>query len=107
MKPLRRSYSLIKYGFVSLMVVHIVLNYARKRDGSHAIKFNSSLPSSSGKSIREKALETFSVAYNGTHLWSMHLADDEYYRIAQTAQCRTVTYTVRNKTKNIRIYFRV
>jgi hypothetical protein len=44
------------------------------------------------KSMEEKMLQTFSFAYNKTHLWSMRLADDNYYHIARLLPCRTVHY---------------
>lgn len=31
--------------------------------------------------------------YNGTHLWSMRLADEEHYRLARLMPCRNVSYT--------------
>jgi len=44
----------------------------------------------------DKQLESFrkqfSFAYNTTHLWSMRLADENYYHIARLLPCRTVNY---------------
>lgn len=37
--------------------------------------------------------ENFRNAYNGTHLWSMRLADDNYFRLARLLPCRNVTYS--------------
>ncbi|CAF3898026.1 unnamed protein product [Rotaria sp. Silwood2] len=41
----------------------------------------------------KKNVKSFSFAYNKTHLWSMRLADDNYYRTAHLLPCRTVEYT--------------
>lgn len=38
-------------------------------------------------------LQSFSFAYNVTHLWSIRLPDDNYYRIVRLLPCRTVDYT--------------
>ncbi|CAF3838072.1 unnamed protein product [Adineta steineri] len=44
------------------------------------------------QSKKEESLKSFSFAYNKTHLWSMPLANEDYYRIARALPCRTVTY---------------
>lgn len=38
-------------------------------------------------------LQSFSFAYNVTHLWSIRLPDDNYYRMVRLLPCRTVDYT--------------
>lgn len=38
-------------------------------------------------------LQSFSFAYNVTHLWSIRLPDENYYRIVRSIPCRTVDYT--------------
>ena len=50
-------------------------------------------PASTKKKMNlSDSLSAFSFAYNTTHLWSMRLADDEYYRIANLLPCRPVEY---------------
>jgi hypothetical protein len=44
------------------------------------------------KPINKQILKSFSFAYNITHLWSMRLADENYYHIARVLPCRTVNY---------------
>ncbi|CAF0892672.1 unnamed protein product [Rotaria sordida] len=62
--------------------------YAIDSSLSTATKLNKNL-----QSIEKKDFKSFSFAYNTTHLWSMRLADDNYYRIARLLPCRTVKYT--------------
>ncbi|CAF1233567.1 unnamed protein product [Adineta steineri] len=44
------------------------------------------------ESNQQQSLHSFSFAYNTTHLWSMRLADENYYRIVRRLPCRTVNY---------------
>lgn len=37
---------------------------------------------------------SISDGFNDTHLWSMRLADDNYFRLARLIPCRTVEYSV-------------
>ena len=37
-------------------------------------------------------IEPFPEGYNSTHLWSMRLADENYFRLASLLPCRNVTY---------------
>jgi hypothetical protein len=45
------------------------------------------------KPIEQQTLQSFSFAYNITHLWSIRLPDENYYRMARLLPCRTVNYT--------------
>ncbi|UJR35198.1 hypothetical protein I4U23_027965 [Adineta vaga] len=52
--------------------------------------------------IKEQSLKFFPAAYNSTHLWSMRLADENYYRLARLVPCRNITYLgYPNTTKNV------
>jgi hypothetical protein len=66
-----------------------------QRDASGLDGSAGSLPSMKKKApptFEEEARQSFSHAYNGTHLWSMRLADENYERIARAIPCRTVEY---------------
>ncbi|CAF1312508.1 unnamed protein product [Adineta steineri] len=54
------------------------------------------------ESNQQQSLNAFSFAYNTTHLWSMRLADENYYRIIRRLPCRTVNYVDQsiNETMN-------
>jgi len=41
---------------------------------------------------KQQIIDSFSHGYNGTHLWSMRLADENYFRLARLLPCRTVEY---------------
>ena len=47
--------------------------------------------SSTGK--KQHIIPSFSYAENYTHLWSMRLADENYFQIARLLPCRNVSYT--------------
>ena len=42
---------------------------------------------------KQDAVKSDFPGYNSTHLWSMRLADDNYFRLARLLPCRTVEYT--------------
>ena len=42
---------------------------------------------------KQSIIESFPDGYNSTHLWSMRLADENYFRLARLLPCRTVSYT--------------
>jgi hypothetical protein len=52
-------------------------------------------------STKQQALKSFSFAYNQTHLWSMRLADKNYYRIVRRLPCRTVLYVSKPKNETM------
>jgi len=41
----------------------------------------------------KQIIDSFSYGHNSTHLWSMRLADKNYFRLARLLPCRTVEYT--------------
>jgi hypothetical protein len=95
-KIARNSFLLV--GAVLIFVLGVLVGttlYGPNRDSYLML---SSLPSAvietnkESKSIKDEALKSFSIAYNKTHLWSMRLADENYYRIARLLSCRTVNY---------------
>ena len=48
----------------------------------------------------QQFLPSFSYVYNKTHLWSMGLANKNYYRIARLLPCRTVEYVYYSEKKD-------
>lgn len=44
------------------------------------------------QTVQNEVSSQFSFMYNKTHLWSIRLADENYYRIANHLPCRTVEY---------------
>jgi hypothetical protein len=38
-------------------------------------------------------IKSFSDGYNSTHLWSIRLADENYFRLARLLPCRNISYT--------------
>ncbi|CAF5123717.1 unnamed protein product, partial [Rotaria sp. Silwood1] len=54
---------------------------------SSNIKLNQRSSNSHQQSIKS------SYGYNTTHLWSMRLADENYFRLAQLLPCRIVEYS--------------
>ncbi|CAF3106683.1 unnamed protein product [Rotaria sp. Silwood2] len=58
------------------------------------ILFSSNMKFNQGSSINnKKLLQTSFDGYNSTHLWSIRLADDNYFRLATLLPCRTVNYS--------------
>lgn len=41
--------------------------------------------------------------FNGTHLWSWPLADEQYYRLARLLPCRVLNYTIRGQRKKFAV----
>jgi len=41
---------------------------------------------------KQQIIDTFSYGHNATHLWSMRLADENYFNLARFLSCRTVKY---------------
>ncbi len=42
---------------------------------------------------KQYIIESFSYGHNSTHLWSMRLADENYFRLARLLPCRNISYT--------------
>ena len=66
-----------------------------RRDYSGSDESDDPFSSSKAKArstFEQEARQSFSHAYNGTHLWSMRLADEKYERIARALPCRSVEY---------------
>jgi hypothetical protein len=59
------------------------------------IIFSSNISSNQNSSTKNKQqiIDSFSYGHNATHLWSMRLADENYYRLARLLPCRIVQYT--------------
>jgi hypothetical protein len=96
-KIVRTSFLLV--GAVLIFILGILVGTTLDRSKKDSYVMLSSLSSTDtevnkeSKSIKEEALKSFSIAYNKTHLWSMRLADENYYRIARLLPCRTVNYS--------------
>jgi hypothetical protein len=43
---------------------------------------------------KQQIIDAFSYGHNSTHLWSMRLADENYFRLARLLPCRTVEYSI-------------
>jgi hypothetical protein len=58
------------------------------------IIFSSNINSNQNSSTMKKdpIINAFSIGHNSTHLWSMRLADENYFRLARLLPCRTVEY---------------
>ena len=41
---------------------------------------------------RQYVIQPFTEGYNSTHLWSMRVADENYFRLANILPCRNVSY---------------
>jgi hypothetical protein len=59
------------------------------------IIFSSAINSNQDSSMTNKhqIMDSFSYGHNSTHLWSMRLADQNYFRLAHVLPCRNVSYT--------------
>jgi len=59
-------------------------------------KFNQFLSNIHSKqqspTMRKQIIDSFSYECNSTHLWSIRLADANYFRLARLLPCRTVEY---------------
>lgn len=42
---------------------------------------------------KQQIIDSFSYGHNSTHLWSMRLANENYFRLACLLPCRTVKYS--------------
>jgi len=42
---------------------------------------------------KQRIIGSFSYGPNSTHLWSMRLADENYFRLARLLPCRNISYT--------------
>ncbi|CAF3370742.1 unnamed protein product [Rotaria sp. Silwood2] len=58
------------------------------------------LNQSSSKS-NTQVQQPFFTGYNSTHLWSMRLADENYFRLARILPCRIVKYSRKGKIEKI------
>jgi len=58
------------------------------------IIFSLDINSNQNSSMKNKQqiIDSFSYGHNATHLWSMRLADENYFRLARLLPCRTVEY---------------
>jgi hypothetical protein len=41
---------------------------------------------------KQHIIDSFSYGHNSTHLWSMRLADENYFRLARLLPCRNISY---------------
>jgi hypothetical protein len=85
-------------GFMFIFILGILIGYTFNETKKQSDAIYSQLILSDTtldediKGIKQKALKTFSFAYNITHLWSMRLANKNYYDLARLLPCRTITY---------------
>ena len=79
----------ITFCFVSGVLIRS--NYLRKESNIHVI-LSPSEQSNSSINKKQHIIEGFSDGHNSTHLWSMPLADENYFRRARLLPCRNVTY---------------
>ena len=45
------------------------------------------------KQLKQAINHSFPPVYNSTHLWSMHFADENYFRLATRLPCQVVEYS--------------
>ncbi|CAF0781725.1 unnamed protein product [Adineta ricciae] len=92
-KLVRLTILLTSTVFAFTLVVLLGSNLYRKKEIVRVIQ-----PSAAAKlgpelqSMKEDSVQSFPVAYNSTHLWSMRVADKEHYRIVNLVPCRDVFY---------------
>jgi hypothetical protein len=93
----RSSYLLVGAALIFLLGTFYGLTLDRGR-GTPCV-LHSNLPVIQTKSheklkpIDQETLQSFFFAYNITHLWSIRLPDESYYRMARWLPCRSVDYT--------------
>jgi hypothetical protein len=64
--------------------------------------FSSIMKSSNESSInKQEVFKPVFPGHNSTHLWSMRLADESYFRLARLLPCRIVEYTGGPKNQSI------
>lgn len=93
--------------FIFLFGILCGLTLHDSKNNSYYITYRP-LPSTNPKineelnSIKNQDLKSSFFAYNKTHLWSLRLADQNYYDMTRLVSCRTVTYvsTSINETFN-------
>jgi hypothetical protein len=86
---------LLLVGCVLIFVLGIIVgsNLKRINEEPHLVYSSSNTKLYKDlKPIQQQILKSFSFAYNITHLWSMRLADENYYRTARLLPCRTMNY---------------
>jgi len=84
--------SFLLAGFVVIFVAGVLIGSTLGGPKTNFYIVHSSSPSIDTKSNKQQTIKSFSFAYNTTHLWSLRLADENYYRIARLLPCRTVNY---------------
>lgn len=98
MLPKLLRYSLLLVSSTVLFMIGVQYGTSRhqpRRDYSRSDESADFLPSIKTKApstFEQEAQQSFSHAYNGTHLWSMRLADEKYEQIARALPCRSVEY---------------
>ena len=60
--------------------------------GQKSQKLIKTIESSTVQPIEPYVDPSFSFAYNGSHLWSIRVADENYYRLIHQLPCRSVDY---------------
>ncbi|CAF4226707.1 unnamed protein product [Adineta steineri] len=89
------STSFVLIGFVLIFSIDVFISLnLNKTNNTPCIVYSSSsaILQKNLESNQQQSLHSFSFVYNTTHLWSMRLADDNYYRIIRRLPCRTIIY---------------
>lgn len=82
------SIALFAFGFL------LVSSYTRTSRKVNLIY--SALPPSNQNSLisnKKHIIDSFPYGHNSTHLWSMRLADESYFRLTRLLPCRNASYT--------------
>ena len=95
-KLLRLSFILIASTCIFIMgaIYGTSLRHTRRDSSAPDASAGSSqsMNSKAPSTFEQQARQSFSHAYNGTHLWSMRLADEKYNRVARLLPCRVLEY---------------
>jgi hypothetical protein len=82
-------------GFVAFLVSAFLVSsgYGERRK-KYNLTFSSTIKSNEESSLNKPVVLNSALSvHNSTHLWSMRLADENYFRLARLLPCRTVEYS--------------
>lgn len=71
--------------------IEFAVNSPTGTDSSAKMKLGRAQSLKKASNLIER-FSSFSTGYNATHLWSMRLADETYFRMASQIPCRSVEY---------------
>ena len=104
-KNVRISLLLLTYVVIFGISVHIS-SVCYRRQTSPYVSLSSKntdrkLEKQESRMIDQQLFTSFSYAYNKTHLWSMSLANENYYHIARLLPCRTIDYVYESRKESM------